>query len=450
MYRPLDDPAAMPQTSYVDTAPTLPEAPPLTGELRTDICIVGAGITGLSAALHAAKVGTRVVVVEANAVGWGSSGRSFGQVVPYLRHEPQAMLRHFGQNRGERLIQAAAQGTDLVFELIERYSIPCQAVRNGLIFGAHTPRGLDRLRRRATFWQSRGIELPVLDARATADAIGGGNYWGALIEPRGGTINSLAYTRGLASAACMAGTMIHGGSRASSLTREGVEWCLRTPRGIIRADQILICTNAYTNSLWPGLGRSLIPVRAYQLATIPVPDDVRRTILPNGRALTDTRLLISGVRLHSNGHLHVSGDGPFFGPEQKPDYRVSTRRLLTLFPQLREIHWAFYWSGWLAMTGDEIPHLHALAPGVLAGLGYSGRGLALATLMGRELAKGALGTPAKDLLLPTSTPSLPRHIPFPAVARAGVRALAMSYRLRDRIDLARYGRGPHSPSKSAA
>ncbi|MFI5016276.1 MAG: NAD(P)/FAD-dependent oxidoreductase, partial [Hyphomicrobiales bacterium] len=293
------------------------------------------------------------------------------------------------------------------------------------------------------------VELPILGPAAAAQAIGGGAYWGALIEPRGGTMNALAYARGLASAACGMGAAIRAGSRVSSMAREGTAWRLRTPRGMVRADQILICTNAYTDDLWPGLSRSLIPLRAYQLATQPVPEDLRRRILSGGRALTDTRRLISGVRLHPNGHIHVSGAGPLFGPERRPDYSVSTRRLLTLFPQLGQIDWAFHWSGWLAMTGDGIPHLHALAPGVLAGLGYSGRGIALATIMGRELARGALGTPVRDLLIPASAPSAPHHIPFPALARAGVHALATSYRLRDAIALARYGRGPQSMTRDA-
>jgi glycine/D-amino acid oxidase-like deaminating enzyme len=440
MYHPLDDPAALPRTSYLDDAPPAPASRPLAGEAQADICIVGAGLTGLSAALHAAETGARVIVVEANAVGWGGTGRSFGQVVPYLRHEPWTMLRRFGPERGERLIRAAADGADLVFSLIARHAIACHARRTGLIFAAHTPDALAGLRRRAEFWRARGVTLPVLGRMEAAQAIGGGAYWGALIEPRGGTTNTLAFARGLAAAAAAAGATIHTGSRALSLAREGSTWRLHTAAGAVRAKRILICTNAYTDALWPGLARSIIPMRAYQLATRPLPEDLRPGILPGGDALTDTRRMISGVRLHPDGSLHVSGAGPFFGPEQQPDYGVSTRRLLALFPRLGRIDWAFHWSGWLAMSGDGIPHLHALAPGVLAGLGYSGRGVALATIMGRELARGALGTPIDDLLILPSTPTPPRSIPIPALARAGVRALAATYQLRDAIDFARHGR----------
>ena len=182
MFRPQDDPAALPRTGYTETAPAAPEARPLAGDMRADVCIIGAGFTGLSAALHAAAAGAKAVVLEANAIGWGSSGRNFGQVVPYLKHEPWTVLDHLGADRGERLIRAAADGADLVFALIERHGMGCEAARNGLIFAAHTPANLEKLRRRAAFWQARGVELPVLDAQAAARAIGGGSYWGALIE----------------------------------------------------------------------------------------------------------------------------------------------------------------------------------------------------------------------------------------------------------------------------
>ena len=224
MFSPIDDPGGLPRTGYSETAPPAPAAPPLAGDADADICIVGAGFTGLSAALHAAEAGGRAVVLEANEIAWGSSGRNFGQVVPYLKHEPWTVVDRLGSEHGERLIRAAADGADLVFALIERHGMGCEAVRNGLIFAAHTPDNLAKLKRRAAFWQARGVELPVLDAQAAARAIGGGSYWGALIEPRGGTINSLAYARGLARAAVAAGAAIHAGSRVGSLERSGGGW----------------------------------------------------------------------------------------------------------------------------------------------------------------------------------------------------------------------------------
>ena len=184
-----------------------------------------------------------------------------------------------------------------------------------------------------------------------------------------------------------------------------------------------------------GLGGSVAEIVAAGLEA-PVDGDVH----------SEEWRLVSGVRVHPSGRIHVSGDGAPFGPERQPDYEVSTRRLLTLFPQLGSIDWAFHWSGWVAMTSDQVPHMHELAPGVLAGLGYSGRGIALATAIGRELARGALGTPARDLLIPASPLSAPTHFRFPALARTAVRGLMASYRLRDAMEIARYARGLRSIS----
>jgi glycine/D-amino acid oxidase-like deaminating enzyme len=447
MADPLDDPGALPRTAYSDAAPPAPPAPSLAGDISVDIAVIGAGFTGLSAALHAAEAGARVAVLEAHEIGWGASGRNFGQVVPYLRHEPGHVLRRLGPDWGERLIQAAASGADLVFDLIMRHGIECQAIRNGLIFAAHKPSALLRLESRAAFWRDRGAELPMLGPAASAAAIGGGAYWGALLEPRGGVINALGYVRGLARAAIKTGATIHTRSRARGISRHGSRWRVATPTGVVATDAVLICTGAYNDDVWPGLQRTMIPVRAYQLVSRPIADNLRGGILPGGRALTDTRNLISGVRLHADGRLHVSGDGPPFGLERRPGHATSARRILSLFPQLGSVEFEQHWSGWLDMTPDQFPRLYEPAGGILAGLGYSGRGIALATIMGRELARRAMGAGPSDFLFPISDV---RPIPLRWLARGVVHGLMTLYRFQDTLDAARFGRRPISRRNAAA
>src|SRR5262249_19074655 len=149
--------------------------------------------------------------------------------------------------------------------------------------------------------------------------------------------------------------------------------------GTVTADSVVIATNAYTGNLWPGLGDSIIPMRAHQLVTKPLGDNIRRTILPQGQPMIDTRHLFSGLRLHPDGRLQASADGPAF-PIGEPYLGKLTRRLAATFPQLGPLEWEHRWSGWVAVTYDMYPHLHELASGVWAGLGYSGRGIALASL----------------------------------------------------------------------
>lgn len=420
-----------PRTAYTDGAPPAPETAPLAGDVAADIAIVGGGFTGLSAALHAAQAGARVVVLEANTIGFGASGRNFGQVVPYLRKPPAHALRTFGGHWGERLIQAAATGPDLVFDLIARHGIECHAVRSGLIFAAHKPSAVRDLEARAAFWQARNVTLTMLDRAKTAELVGGADYAGAQLEPRGGTINSLGYVRGLARAALAAGAAIHTGTRARSLDRDGARWRLTTDGGAVTADRVLLCTNAYTDQLWPGLARTVVPARLHQMATTPLTENVRRSILPGGQAVSDTRHLASAVRLHPDGRIHMSADGSPFG-DSPPNREKALRRLRAMFPQLGDVALDFFWSGLIAVTPDQYPRLYEPAPGILAGNGYSGRGIALATVMGRELAKRARGAAEADLLFPISPL---RPLPFPAAARVVVRAMVRLYRAQDTLEV---------------
>ncbi len=428
--------SALPRTAHSAGASAAPATGPLAGEVAADIAVVGGGFTGLSAALHAAEAGARVVVLEANAIGWGASGRNFGQVVPYLKHEPAHALNRLGAEHGERLIQAAAGGPDLVFGLIERHDITCHAARNGLLFAAHKPAAARGLEARAAYWRQRQVDVRMLDRAETAAMIGGGSYPAALLEPRGGTINSLGYARGLARAALASGAPIHTGSRARAPERIGSRWRVATDAGAVSADRVLLCTNAYTDAVWPALARTIIPLRGHQFATRPLSEAMRRTILPGGQALTDTRHLFSGVRLHPDGRLHVSGDGPAFSAEGAPDHAKTLRRLRALFPQLGAIEFEFDWSGWIALTLDQYPRLFEPVPGILAGLGYSGRGIALATVMGRALAERALGAAPRDLAVPISPL---RSIPLRPLARVAVRAMLALYRVQDALDAARFG-----------
>jgi glycine/D-amino acid oxidase-like deaminating enzyme len=427
---------ASPIPSFYDAyAPPAPAAQPLEGSHRVPVAIVGAGFTGLSTALHLAERGIRPLVLEAKEIGWGASSRNFGQVVPYFKHDQDHVRQQFGEALGERLIAAAGNGPDLVFDLIRRHGIECSAQRKGLIFAAHSPASQAGLERRTAFWQSRGAPVEMLAGKDAEALIGTAFYAACSLDRRGGTINPLAYVRGLAASACKLGATICVGSPVTALARVGNEWRLTTPRGDVAADTVVLATNAYTErSLWPGLRQSLIPMRAYQLASRPLGENVRRSILPQGQPLTDTRHLFSGVRLHGDGRLQASADGPSFDESGEADLVKVSRRLASIFPQLGTLEWEYRWAGWVAMTYDLYPHLHALAPGLWAGLGYSGRGIALATLMGSEIAARIVGVPEAELTLPV-TAVQPRRLN--RLAKPLVSSLMAYYRVHDALADAR-------------
>lgn len=389
-------------------APAEPTLERLRGERLVDVLIIGAGYTGLSTAVHLGEQGIQAIVLEARSIGWGASGRNFGQVVPYLKHHPEVLIKRFGPKIADRLISATGQGPDTVFDLIAKYGIECSAVRTGLIFAAHSSAGRAGLERRTRYWQQRGVPIEMKDAEETMRLVGSRYYKSCALEQRGGTINPLAYVRGLARAAIQCGASIYTNSPVIDLKRSGHGWTATTEHGVVNARSVVIATNAYTPSaLWPGLRESIIPMRTYQAVSKPFSADTVANILPQGRALTDTRHLFSGMRLYPDGRLQVGLDGPAFNENGSPRLQRASRRVADVFPTLPPVEWEYQWSGWIAMAFDQTPHLHELAPGVWTGIGFSGRGIALATMMGRDLAGRVKGASDAELVFPVA-PLRPR------------------------------------------
>jgi len=444
MYCPLDDPSPLPR-AYLHAAPDLPPCPPLADRASVDVAVVGGGYTGLSAALHLAERGARTVVLDARSIGEGGSGRAFGQVVPYAKNDHRHTLARFGPQAGERLIDALGRGPDLVWELIRRHGIACEARRVGLVFGAHSSAAIGALEARSAFWSARGAPVELLDARAAARLLGSDLYPVALLDRRGGTLNPLAYARGLARAALHAGVRVHEHSRVLSIERTGRDWRLRTARGEAAARHVVIATGAYTDGLWPGLQRSIVPMRAYQLVSRPLPERVARALLPDGHAVTDTRRLYSGVRMLADRRIHVSVDGPAFDSRGQAYARKADARLAALFPDLGRVEWEEGWSGWVDMTSDQYPHLHEPAPGLWIGIGLCGRGIAFATLLGRDIGLHLAGEAGHAFLLP-ATPIEPIRVRRFAAPLVG--ALMTWYRSLDRIELAASARARHGMARA--
>jgi glycine/D-amino acid oxidase-like deaminating enzyme len=406
MPQPYDDPATPPRTIYVAGGGKPINAPSLQGDLTTDIAVVGGGFVGISAALHAAEAGARVVVMETHEIGWGAAGRNGGQVPAHAtKLEPQEVLRVYGPERGTRLNAAGAGAPGFVEELARRHGIDIQPVHGGIISAAHSPAALNTYRKRAEYWQAQGAPVDYLDGRAAADAIGSDFYLGAIVDRRGIAINPLAFVRGLARAALSRGVDIRERSRVTKLDRHGADWRIGTAAGSVTAHSVLLCTNAYTDDLWPGLKRTIIPVRSYQVWSRPLSDNVSRTVLPHASAMVDSRRLLSGLRRHPDNRLHFSGGGPGFGAERAPDLAGAVRRMRELFPQLDTIEVEHWWSGWVTRGIDDGWRLHELAPGLLTAIACNGRGVAMGPMMGRELARYLGGTPERDLLVPLTKPN---------------------------------------------
>ena len=428
---PEHDREPMPTYYAAQSAPP-PATTGLEGEHQADVVVIGAGLTGLSAALHLAECGAAVIVLEAREIGSGASGRNFGQVVPYLHRSPAEIHGAFPPETAERMITRIGAGPGAVLALLERYRIDAQQRRTGLLFAAHAASGLRTLEARARFWRDRGGHVKLYGPSETAALVGSSYYRACAIDDRGFTINPVAYVRGLAHAVAGLGVRIFTNSPSERPERDGALWKVRTGQGSVRAQAVVLATNAYTTRrLWPGLRDSIIPIRAYAMASAPISDNLRQTVLPGGHALTDTGRAHSGIRLNEEGCLHASAQGPPFAPTGRPDHARLKRRIAALYPQLAALELPYAWSGWIALSQDRYPHLHELAPGVWTGLGYTGRGLAAAALMGQDLA-ACLTTPsaAETTFRPTH---LRRWWATP-IARPIITAAIHYHRLRDALD----------------
>ncbi|MSP88419.1 MAG: FAD-binding oxidoreductase [Alphaproteobacteria bacterium] len=399
---------------------------------KPDAIVVGAGITGLSTALRLAEQGIAVVVLEARHIAAGASGRAVGQVVPYAKNSPAWILKRFGAGQGKRIVDFIATGPDAVNAWIERYAISCEPAFTGGFLAAHAPVKEQAVIDLARYWSEWGAPARIVRDSELAAMTGSSRYRVAMLDDRVGTVNVLGYTRGLARAARSKGARIVENWPVRAIEKSGDRWVVRGPQSELSAASLVIATNAYSDKPWPALGRSILPVRTYQLITSPVPEALRRKILPGGQTFMDTRRMFSSIRLRPDGRLHVSCDGPPFDRTGRADRDRACARAKAMFPDLPEFAWDDEWSGWVDLAPSQFPGLHRLDDGLWAALGYSGRGIAMATLLGREIAQSIIGGRNDADNYPVTAPTA---IPSRLAAALVARALIGFYRWMDRFEM---------------
>jgi len=421
----------LPPPLWTDTAAPAPETPAMAGDQRADVAIVGGGFTGLSAALHLAKGSADVTVLEANEPGWGASGRNGGQVIPGLKEDPREIIARFGEKDGQAMVCAAGAAADLVFGLIKEHGIECDGVQNGWIQAAHTQSMLGDLRKRHQDWAKRRANVAWLEPDELAQRMGDGRYLGGWIDKRGGGVQPLSYARGLARAAMGLGARVHGSTPVRSLNQTANGWRLETANGALTAGKVILATNGYTDGLWPKLEHTVVPVFSVQVATAPLGENIRGKILGGGEVLSDTHRVLWYFRQDGHGRLLMGGGGSAYESGAVKVYEGLRQRIHSLLPEAGEIDFEYAWNGKVAITPDHYPHLHELAPGLLAGLGFNGRGVAMATMMGKILADRMLETAQPEFEFPNMTP---RPLPLHFMRGAAVTATRAYYRFRDALE----------------
>lgn len=374
------------------TASAPVETAVLDENLSVDLVIVGGGFTGLSAALHAARKGASVCLLEAEEIGFGGSGRNVGLVNAGLWLPPEDVVSALGSVEGARLNRVLAEGPDTVFQLIAQHQIQCEAVQNGTLHCAHAPNGMRDLERRYRQLRDIGAPVQLLDAREARHRVGSPAVHGALFDPRAGTVQPKAYAQGLAHAAIAAGARIVQGARAEDIHHDGGNWNIRVNSCKITANAVIEATNAYGQNA----GR-FTPLHFFQLATEPLPDEMLQTILPGAEGCWDTALVMSSFRRDGNGRVLVGAIGRLDHFASGVHLAWARRKLAALFPQLRNAKFEHFWHGRIANTFDHLPKIERLGPAGYSVFGYSGRGISTGTLFGRALARTILTGDEKNL-----------------------------------------------------
>ena len=367
---------------------------------KVDVTIIGGGYTGLSTALHCCEAGLSAQVLEARKIGFGGSGRNAGLVNPGVWLPPGDVNRRLGNSVSKKFLDCFGRGPDMVFDLIEKHQIQCQATRAGSIHAAHAPRGNRQLKNRWEYWNSIGAPVELLTRDEMAEITGSRAFHGGLLDRRAGTINPMAYCRGLARAAEAAGARIATGAHASLIRRNEKGWMVRTNVADVKSNSIILATNAYTDGLWSGLANCLANIHYFQFATEPLGIEANY-ILKKGQGIWDTGTIMRSLRKDSKNRLIIGSMGRLIGSvNEGVSSRWAKNQIRRIYPELGSIAFEQAWDGQIAITANHLPHVHKLDEGVYTPIGYNGRGIITGTIFGKAMADILSGKSPDNLPLP--------------------------------------------------
>jgi gamma-glutamylputrescine oxidase len=413
---------------YRATANPWETLPSLKGEENCDVCIVGGGFTGLSAALGCAEKGLSVILLEAETIGFGASGRNGGQLIPGLRWSMREIDAEFGRERAQAIFDLAYSAVERVNDRIAKHDIHCD-LKSGHLEAAYKPGHFGDMQRDAAFlntqfgWDS----IEVVQPDEMAKHINGGNYHGGVYDRKGGHFHPLNYASGLAKAALAAGVAIYEGSRTVSVKNDQkvtVTFC----GGKVSAGHVVIATDAWTGDIAPDLGSYTVPIMNYNIATAPLPET--SMLLPSDAAVADSRFVLNYFRLSADKRM-IFGGGEKYVQTPPADIRAFVRKhMVEVFPSLADVPIDYAWGGAVGVTANRLPHM-GREGNVFYAHGFSGHGALVTTLAGELMAEALIGTMERfDVFA-----NLP-HSRFPGgkwLARPLATLGLLYYAMRDRL-----------------
>ena len=421
-----------PDSWYAATATPLPEFEQLRGEHSADVCVIGAGFTGLSAALHLAEAGFKVALLDAHRVGFGASGRNGGQLGTGQRMEQDDLLKLMGDSIGDQLWQLAEDAKDTVKSLIKDHKIDCY-LRPGVADIGLTRKQMDELHHYADFLESRYgyTQIDKLDRSATEDLCPSPRYYGGILDHGAAHLHPLRFALGLAQAAIKAGVTIYEKTRVQEVVR-GSNPVVTTENGVLRCHHVVIACNGYLGGLEPKVARRVMPINNFIAATEPLGSEASR-VLTKDVAVADTKFVVNYFRLSHDGRL-LFGGGENYSYHFPKNIAETVRKPMTeIFPHLADVKIDYAWGGTLGITVRRMPYLTRLEPNILSASGYSGHGVGTATHAGKMMALAINGA-ASGFETMSKVPAMP----FPGGSRLRTPLLVLAMRwfaMRDRLGL---------------
>jgi gamma-glutamylputrescine oxidase len=435
--------AQHPDSYWVETSNPASILPTLAGEQKADVVIIGAGFTGLSTAYHLSQAGIQAIVVEAEDVGWGASGRNGGMLPPRYKKGFASIAKIYGNEVTRRLHAIIHEAIDTVESIVSDCALDCGFARTGQITAAHSRAHLASLEQDCAWMTAEAGDrtAQILSRSNTADEVGASIHVGGWFDPRGAAIHPLNYVRGLANALQKRGVPIFVRSPVRRLVEEPDAIRLELPGGTIAARQVVIATNAYTDATGfapHGLERRIVAVNTSVICTNPIGGNRAGAVLPGRRMVADTKHIMNWYRMMPDNCLIFGGRGDITGRSDDPSvYAKLERQLAETFPVIADVGVRHRWSGKVAITLDDFPHVGRLSPRVAYAMGYGGRGVALANMLGKYLAQLVEGKTVDAG--PMSTNAFD-PIPFHAFRVPGMQIVARWYQYLDAKAIRAQGR----------
>ncbi len=426
-----DRPGTYPPSWYQSTVPVRAPIPPLEADLSVDVCVIGAGYTGLSSAIHLAEFGYDVVVLDAHRVGWGASGRNGGQVGSGQRLGQDVLERNLGHDHARVLWLIAEEAKSTVRALIRKHAIRCD-YRPG-VAGLGQGKESARLARSRLEHLERSYgydKLELLDDDSLAELVGSSVFRGGFIDWGAGHLHPLKFALGLADAARAIGVQLFEMSEAEAI-KLGKSATVKTAKGSISANAVVIACNGYLGAFDTEIARRVMPINSFMIATEPLDESTAKRLLRRDVAAYDDRFVVNYFR-KTPDHRLLFGGGESYGVRFPPDIAHKVRkRMLRIFPDLGGIRIDYAWGGTLAITRNRMPHFARVENGIYSASGYSGHGVAMATMAGKIIARAINGDLEKfDVMSRVPTPGFPGGNRL----RSPVLALALVwFAIRDRI-----------------